>query len=133
MGVFSVDVSTSPPQETIHHHTGLSDFHVNTHDQEKHMNDTFGNSQFDPNVLKDFPGVKAVYELRRTLDLEVHQTSVRIEVWYWHSNPNSPWVTKVHTRGKRPDRWKEWPDFPWVEERDEATAIHQALAFIEER
>jgi hypothetical protein len=31
------------------------------------------------------------------------------------------------------ETWKQWTEFPWVQERDEDTAIRQALNFIEER
>lgn len=89
--------------------------------------------QLDSSVLEDFKGITSIYELRRTLELEVREYPVHIELWYWHSNPNCRWEARVYRRTEGAENWKRWSEFPWVQERDENTAIRQALSFIEER
>jgi hypothetical protein len=97
------------------------------------MEKTHDNVQLVSSFLEDFKGITSAHELRRTLELEMKGKPVRIEVWYWHSNPKCPWVARVHTRSGKSETWKEWPEFPWVEQRDEGSAIHDALDFIGDR
>ena len=97
------------------------------------MEKTLNSPQLDSSMLEDFKGITSVYELRRILELEMRGKPVRIEVWYWHSNPNAPWVARVHTRSEKSETWKEWPEFPWVQQRDEDSAIRDALDFIGDR
>ena len=82
--------------------------------------------------LKDFPKINALSEHRRTLQLEGYGSRFRIDLWYWHTAKRAPWVAYVH-RHVDGDQWRGLPDFPWVQESDEQTAIHQALMFLQRR
>lgn len=89
---------------------------------------------FEPGrTLEAFKYIKSLYELRRTLQLvDANGQRFRIELWYCHTNSNAPWTAYVSIHQDEPSGWQEIPEFPWVEERDEATAIHQAVVFLEE-
>ena len=82
--------------------------------------------------FKDFPKIIALYEHRRTFQIEGYGNRFRIDLWYWHTSPKAPWVAYVH-RHEDSDQWRELPDFPWVQESDEQTAIHRALTFLQRR
>jgi hypothetical protein len=91
------------------------------------------NSLLESSMFGEVEGITSVYELRRTLELDLKGHQVRIELWYCHSNANAPWEGRVYRRHEREGNWQRWTAFPWVQERNEETAIRQALAFLEER
>jgi hypothetical protein len=119
-----------PVHVKVRRHAGLFGLRVNTHIRRAKMNTT---TPVELPAFEDFKGITSVYELRRTLELEVKSHLVRIELWYWHSNPSCRWEARVYRRNEGAETWKQWTEFPWVQERDEDTAIRQALNFIEER
>lgn len=86
----------------------------------------------DSSIFSD-SGITAAYELWRALELEKHGHQVRLEIWYWHSNPNCHWDARLFKREGHFKPWIPWPEFPWVQERDEEAAIRAALDFLNER
>jgi len=86
----------------------------------------------DAAIISDF-GITAVHELRRVVEFELHAQQLRLEILYWHSNPKCPWVAQMLRRDGAFKPWIPWEEFPWVEERDEETAIRTALGFADER
>lgn len=94
------------------------------------MSTAIENQRLDSSLFEDFEGLAGIYELRRTLELEVKGKPVRIEVWYRHDNPNASWYGGVYTRPDASHGWKKWPEFPWVQSRDEESAIRDALDFL---
>lgn len=83
-------------------------------------------------IISDF-GITDVHELRRVVEFEMHGKRLRLEILYWHSNLKCPWVARMLRRDGPFEPWSPWEDFPWVEERDEVTAIRTALSFVEDR
>jgi len=81
-----------------------------------------------PEIFRDFKQIEREYELRRTLEVVVRDTTYRIEVLYCYSNENSPWFPQVYSRTS--SNWKHLPHLGWVSERSEELAIRLALSFI---
>lgn len=95
------------------------------------MNTT--DSQLDSSVFEGFKGITDVYELRRTVELDVKGQPIRIELWYWHSNKNCRWEARVYRRMNGSANWVLWEGFPYAQDRDEETTMLSALNFLDER
>jgi hypothetical protein len=81
-------------------------------------------------IPKAFASISGVYELRRVLEVTAGPGTYRVELMFNHLNANASWSARVYREGAA---GLELEDFPWVDERTEDTAIHNALAFLEER
>lgn len=80
---------------------------------------------------KAFPTVSGVYELKRTIKFSVGSRNYRIEVYLNYMNANAPSHGRVYEEVD--ERWEKIPEFPWIDERDEDSAIRSALTFLEDR
>lgn len=65
-------------------------------------------SQLDSSIFNDFEGISSVYEFRRRVELDVNGHAIRIELWYWHSNPKCPWEARLYRRNEGAEHWQRW-------------------------
>ena len=82
-------------------------------------------------ILGDFGEFTEQYELRRTLNVVMNDTTYRVEVLYCCSNPNARWTARVYA--EKDASWKRVVEFPWVADKDEESSIRSALNFLAER
>jgi hypothetical protein len=82
-------------------------------------------------MLKAFESISEANEVRRVLEVVTGAGTYRVELLFNYSNANAPWNTHVYLR--KGEAWERIPDFPWVMERTEESAIRSAFDFLEER
>jgi hypothetical protein len=83
------------------------------------------------NVFRDFKKISTQCELHRTLEFRINQADYRVEVLYCYSNPKTPWSAQAYS--ERQNVWRCVPEFPWVQEKNEESAIRTALSFLQDR
>jgi hypothetical protein len=81
-------------------------------------------------VFREFEEVKESYELRRVLEVVLGGKTYRIELLHSYSNANAPWNAHIYV--EIGSKWQRFADFPCVMQRDEETALRDALDFLQE-
>jgi hypothetical protein len=69
-------------------------------------------------------------EVGQALEMTLGAMQYRVELVHQDSNKTNPWGVKVYSM--QSGDWKPVTDFPWVQERNEGSALRLTLSFIQE-
>jgi hypothetical protein len=82
-----------------------------------------------PEIFADFQ-FTGYREVEGMVEMSLRNKRYRLQVLRDDSHKTNPWTVKVYSM--RSGSWKLVTDFPWVQEKEEETALRMALSFIQD-